>query len=76
MAKRAPNVHVVPNPTGSGWIAKQGGEVISRHRTQAAAIDSAGVEARRDGVERVIHRTNGVIREKDSFGNDPFPPRG
>jgi len=25
--------------------------------------------------ELVIHRPNGQIRDKDSFGNDPNPPR-
>ncbi|MGV2085677.1 MULTISPECIES: hypothetical protein [unclassified Rhizobium] len=24
----------------------------------------------------VIHRPNGQIRDKDSYGRDPFPPRG
>ncbi|MBO9102423.1 DUF2188 domain-containing protein, partial [Rhizobium sp. L74/93] len=26
--------------------------------------------------EVVIHRPNGQIRDKDSYGRDPFPPRG
>lgn len=26
--------------------------------------------------EVVIHRPNGQIRDKDSYGNDPFPPKG
>lgn len=26
--------------------------------------------------EVVIHRPNGQIRDKNSYGNDPFPPKG
>ena len=26
--------------------------------------------------ELFIHGKNGRIRERDSYGNDPFPPRG
>ena len=28
------------------------------------------------GSELFIHRPNGQIRDRDSYGNDPFPPRG
>ncbi|WP_141695337.1 DUF2188 domain-containing protein, partial [Klebsiella pneumoniae] len=26
--------------------------------------------------ELVIHRPNGQIRDRDSYGKDPFPPKG
>ena len=44
--------------------------------TQYAAIDYAREIARNQKSELVIHGENGRIRQKDSFGNDPYPPRG
>jgi hypothetical protein len=32
-------------------------------------------QALRERVEVVIHGRNGKIRDSDSYGNDPFPPR-
>lgn len=32
-------------------------------------------QARREGVELVIHRRDGSIRDSDSYGNDPFSAR-
>ncbi len=49
--------------------------VSSLHDTQADAIEHGRDLARKAGVELVIHRPNGVIRDSDSFGNDPIPPR-
>ena len=69
------NVHVVP--AGNGWAVKQEGRPtpISNHRTQAAAADAARPVARRNASEVVIHRPDGTIRNSNSHGNDPHPPR-
>ena len=71
------NQHVTPHPAG-GWQVK--GEVNSkatvRTSTQKEAIDRARAISRNQGSELVIHRLNGMIRDKDSHGRDPFPPRG
>lgn len=45
------------------------------HRTQANAIDAGRREAKRDAVDLVTHARDGKIRSKDSYGNDPLPPR-
>lgn len=73
MAKK--NVHVVPN--GNGWSVKEAGRAtpISNHRTQGAAETVARSVARRNESELVIHRPNGQIRDSDSFGADPSPPK-
>ena len=47
-----------------------------RTDTQAEAIDVARTIARNQEAELIIHRKNGTIRDKDSYGNDPFPPKG
>ena len=69
------NIHVVPS--GSGWAVKQEGQPtpISNHRTQRAAENAARPVARRNEGELVVHRPNGQIRDSDSYGNDPNPPR-
>ena len=40
--------------------------------------DASAVEdiARNQQSELLIHGRNGQIRERDSFGNDPYPPKG
>lgn len=74
MMAKGKNVHVVPD--GNKWAAKpEGGKPISTHRTQGAATDAARKEAKQTGGEVVIHRPNGQIRDKDSYGNDPNPPK-
>ena len=63
------DVHV--SKDGNGWKTSQGGEKISHHRTQGAAIDRATTIAKQDRVDVVTHGRDGKIRSKDSYGNDP-----
>ena len=44
--------------------------------TQREATNVARTIARNMQSELVIHGKDGRIRQKDSYGNDPFPPRG
>jgi len=68
------NIHVVPSD--KGWaVKKPGGQTISRHPTQGDAIERGRNIAKREKGELVIHRPNGRIRDRDSYGNDPFPPK-
>ena len=71
------NQHVTPHPAG-GWQVKGEGnsKATVRTSTQREAIDRARAISRNQGSELVIHRPNGRIRDKDSHGRDPFPPRG
>ena len=71
----ATNVHVSRNPGRSTWNTTQGGETLSSHRTQSAAVGAGTREAKRDNVDLVTHGRDGRIRSKDSFGHDPHPPR-
>ena len=70
------NQHVVPRQ--DGWAVRGAGNqrATSVHRTQAEAIDAGRQIARNQGSELLIHGRNGRIRERDSHGNDPFPPQG
>ena len=74
MAKKQ-DVHVSRNPGKTTWKVTQGGEKLSTHHTQQAAIDSGRREAKRDQTDLVTHGRDGKIRSKDSYGNDPLPPR-
>lgn len=66
------NQHVVPSKTGKGWdVRPAGGPATSHHKTQAAAAGKAVANAKQGKSEVIIHRPNGEIRSKDSYGNDP-----
>ena len=71
------NQHVTPHPAG-GWQVKGAGnsKATIRTSTQAKAIDIAKGIAKNQHAGVLIHGRNGQIRAKDSYGNDPFPPRG
>lgn len=73
MAKR--NQHVVP--LGNGWAVKGEGSkkfsVITE--TQKDAITVAKGIAKNNKSELVIHGKDGRIRDKDSYGKDPNPPK-
>lgn len=73
MAKK--NQHVVPR--GDGWAVRGAGNSrdTSHHDTQALAADRAREIARHQHSEVVIHRPDGRIRDRDSYGPDPNPPR-
>jgi uncharacterized protein YdaT len=70
------NQHVVPH--GDKWAVKgeKNDKVTKVVDTQAEAIKAAREIAINQKSEVVIHRPNGQIRDKDSYGNDDFPPKG
>lgn len=69
--------HVTKHPSG-GWQVKGAGNsrATKRTSTQAEARSVARSIAINQKSEVVLHGHNGRIRAKDSYGNDPFPPRG
>jgi len=70
---RGGGVHTVPAENG-GWLNEVNGKVLSRHRLKEVAVESGRAIAKKLEVEHTIHRADGVIREKNSYGNDPHPP--
>ncbi len=70
------NIHVVHG--SNGWKVKQDNAERSSGNfpTQQKAIERAREIAINNGQEVVIHGLNGKIREKNSYGNDPYPPKG
>ncbi|MFC5343553.1 DUF2188 domain-containing protein [Brevundimonas staleyi] len=69
--------HVVPRPNGEWAVRNSGAAKATKvFGTQAEAIKFGRSIARRDGVEFYVHRKDGTIRERDSYGRDPYPPKG
>jgi hypothetical protein len=70
--------HVVKRP--DGWAVK--GERNSSYtarglKTQEQARQRAEQLARNKRSDVILHRAdNGRFSRRDSYGNDPFPPRG
>jgi len=69
------NQHVVPN--NGKWAVKGEGNTknTANTSTQGEAINIAKRIAENQKSEVVIHNRKGVIRDKDSYGNDPNPPK-
>lgn len=69
------NQHVVPN-NGKWQVKRENSTKATKtFDTQKDAISYGRDIAKNQGSELVIHGRNGQIRDKDSFGNDPYPPK-
>ena len=68
--------HVVP--AGDKWSIKgeRNSRLTSTFDRQSDAIAAARQISKNQHSELFIHSRNGQIRERDSHGKDPFPPRG
>jgi len=68
--------HVVPHP--DGWAVKGEGnsKATKVTETQSQAIDAAREIAKNQQSELLIHRKDGTIRDRDSYGNDPKSSKG
>lgn len=68
--------HVVPSE--GGWSVRKAGSsrATRKFATQQEAVRAATEIARNQGGEVYIHGEDGRIRERNSYGNDPHPPRG
>ena len=74
MAKKSQ--HVVPR--GGKWAVRKAGagRTHGTFDTQKEAIHEARKRAQNQGTELYIHGRDGRIRERDSYGSDPHPPKG
>lgn len=70
------NQHAVRRDDGWAIRGEGNSRETSTHQTQREAIDAAREIAKNQGSELLIHGRDGRIRERDSFGNDPHPPKG
>ncbi len=69
--------HVLPSPDGGWDVKKSGAKRASGHYDRKSdAVDEGRKMSRNQGTEFYIHSKNGQIQQKDSHGNDPYPPKG
>lgn len=70
------NQHVVPH--GKDWAVKGAGNSKATYitGTQSEAISLAKDIAQNQQSELLIHNRHGQIRERNTYGNDPNPPKG
>ena len=70
------NQHVVTHK--QGWAVKSVGALRATRvvPTQAEAIDVAKRIAQNNNSEMFIHGRDGKIRERNTYGRDPYPPKG
>ena len=70
------NQHVVPVP-GKGWGVRGAGNerLTTITPTKVEAEKVAREIAKNQQSEVVLHRRDGQIQDKDSFGHDPCPPK-
>jgi uncharacterized protein YdaT len=70
------NQHVVTHNEQWAVRGENNSRVTSTHSTQQEAINAAREIAINQRAEVVIHRPNGQIRDKNSYGNDPRSSKG
>ena len=70
--------HIVPNSEKGGWDEKKSGASrASKHfDTKDEAISHAREVAKKNKEELIIHNKDGKIAQRNSYGNDPYPPKG
>ncbi|WP_454735344.1 DUF2188 domain-containing protein [Cupriavidus necator] len=69
------DIHVVPD--GDRWaVETEGGHGRETFDTQAEAIAAGTDRAKAKKVELFIHGSDGQIRERNTFGNDPRDIKG
>lgn len=64
--------HVVPSQKG-GWAVRTAGasKAARNFDTKEKALSYARDSAKREGSELYVHRKDGVITERRSYGNNP-----
>ena len=70
------NQHVVKTESGWGVRGENNTRNTQNFDTQQAAINRAREIAINQKSELLIHGRDGQIRDKHSYGNDPYPPKG
>jgi hypothetical protein len=76
MAKATKSHHVVPAIDGGWTVKKEGADRASRRFSTKDEAESWGrKQSIKDRSELVIHRRDGTIAQKDSYGHDLHPLR-
>ena len=75
MAKKSN--HVIPSKEKGGWAVKKSGSTKSSRSfdKKSEAVEYGRKLSRREKTELYIHKRDGTIQDRNSYGKDPFPPR-
>jgi uncharacterized protein YdaT len=76
MSNKPKNQHVVQRENGWGILGEGNSRDTKHTNTQREANERAQEIATNQSSEVIIHGRDGKIREKNSYGNDPYPPKG
>ncbi|MFN2514978.1 MAG: DUF2188 domain-containing protein [Pyrinomonadaceae bacterium] len=69
------NIHVLPRADRWVIVSEGSQRPSSVHDTQLEAVETARKRAQQLFGQMIVHGRNGRIRERDSYGSDPLPPR-
>lgn len=66
------------SPDGGQWKVQSGGQTLTKHHTQAAAIRAATdfAHEHKGDAQVMVQGANGQFRTEWTYGHDPYPPRG
>ncbi|MEQ8341480.1 MAG: DUF2188 domain-containing protein [Marinovum algicola] len=71
------NFWTSPRKDGRWEAQREGSQRASRvFDTQREAWDYSRDRARNTGGEALLQGRNGQIRERNTYGRDPYPPKG
>jgi len=67
--------HVIPS--SSGWTVKKSGSVRASRTfdTKEQAVSYGRSLSKSERTELYIHKSNGMIQNRNSYGNDPYLPK-
>ena len=75
MAKNK-QIHTVPRPGGWGNKSSGASRIAKLDPNKAAAQAAGRKTAINQNAEHIIHNKDGKIGARNSYGNDPHPPKG
>jgi uncharacterized protein YdaT len=76
MTTKKKDQHVVPSSSGGWAVRRTGAERASKvFETQQEAVRHARTIAKKERSELYVHKKDGTIRARDSYGNDPSSPK-
>jgi len=71
------DVHVIHRKEQAKWVVEvEGGRARSSHATKAEAERAGRDLARKNKSELLIHRRDGKITERNTYGHDPRRSKG
>lgn len=76
-SSKAKPIHVTFRKPTSDWAVKpeKADRALRVYDTKDQAVTKARLVAKENKTELVIHKKDGTIQDKDSFGRDPMPPK-